>query len=240
MTLWAITELWNITHSNNQDFWDSFVLNNIVDRQGLIDYLLLEFGDMTVIDDYSDVFRHRVENFFIVHKWNIDKLAESLMFEYDPIGNTRWHGQDWHHTDNDETTDWKRNETINTDKVEDNDWTESGHTDETDTNYVSAFNDPESREGSIVDTEHHRDTVDLTYNKEGTNDTVTDIDVTENETFHQFVDANEDHSGTEDEWGHRNNHSFQQLIEEERKQAQFNIYKWIASHFCNELLVAVW
>lgn len=36
------------------------------------------------------------------------------------------------------------------------------------------------------------------------------------------------------------NNTYQSLIEAERKQAEFNIYKWIGRHFCKELLIAVW
>lgn len=34
--------------------------------------------------------------------------------------------------------------------------------------------------------------------------------------------------------------TYQDLISQERREAEFNIYKWIGSHFCKELLIAVW
>lgn len=219
MTLIETVETWRIVHQTNS-FWDSFILNNKLDRNALIDYLMLEYGDMVVLDDSIYTFRLRVETFFKTHKWNIDKLTESLDFEYDPIHNTKWHRHE----------KWDRDETIDVHQNRDNEWTENGHTDETDTNYVSAFNDPESREGSIVDTEHDRTVVDIDYHKDGTDDTITDTNTVENEGY----------VGDVDETGHKNNHTYQQLIEEERQQAQFNIYKWIARHFSTELLITIW
>lgn len=218
MTLWAVKELWEV--QNDSGFWDSFILNEIVNKTALINYLMLEYGEMSTIDNDSRVFRHRVETFFQTHKWNIDKLAESLEFEYDPIHNSRWH----------EKEDWTRDENIDFTRVHDDDWTEDGRTDETDTNYVSAYNDTESREGNIIDVEHHRDVIDIDYDKKGTDDYTTDEDTSEHEEYHQ----------THDEWGHKQNNTFQQLIEEERQQAQFNIYKWIGKHFCLECLISIW
>lgn len=219
MRLIEAVEIWRVVKGND-DFWDSFILNAQVDRATLVDYLMLEYGEMLTLDNSVEVFRRRVETFFKTHKWNIDKLAESLNFKYDPIHNTRWHK---HET-------WDRDEAIDIHQNKDNDWTENGQTDETDTNYVSAFNDVESREGAIVDTEHHRDVIDIDYHKEGTDDTITDTHTTEDEGW----------VGDIDEEGHKNNHTFQELIEEERKQAQFNLYKWIGKHFCIECLVSIW
>lgn len=218
MTLWAMREVWEI--KNGSDLFDSFVLNNMLDRAALIDYLMLEYGEMTTLDSDCNAYRRRIETFFKTHKWNIDKLTESMYFKYDPIHNTQWHQN---HT-------WNRDETIDMHQNVDNDWTEDGQTDETDTNYVSAYNDVESREGNIVDTEHHRDVIDIDYHKEGTDDTITDRQDVEDEGYVGDIIEN----------GHKNNHTFQQLIEEERAQAQFNIYKWIGKHFCLECCIAIW
>ena len=55
MTLWAMREVWEIKNGN--DLFDSFVLNNLLDRAALIDYLMLEYGEMTTVDSDCNAFR---------------------------------------------------------------------------------------------------------------------------------------------------------------------------------------
>lgn len=230
MTLRDIVDIWEMKHNGN--FFDEITLHQLVDKDALVNYLMMEYQDMITIDSDSGMFHFRVVNFFKTHKWNIDKLAESLNFYYNPIGNVNYHLHNkWAR---DESI--ARDEDIDSEKVEDDDWTETGHTDETDTNYVSAFNDVESREHNIVDSEHHRDVIDIDYNKQGTDDKTTMY----HETQDEDTVEDEDYDGTVDKWGHDSPNSFQELIEEERQQAQFNIYKWIGKHFCLELLVSIW
>lgn len=218
MTLRDIVDIWEM--QNKGSFFDDVHVNALVDKSALIDYLMLEYQDMITIDSDSGMFHFRVVNFFKIHKWNIDKLAESLNFEYNPLGNVNYHLHN----------KWHRTEDIDTKKDEDEDWTEHGHTDEQDVNLVSAYNDVPSTINNLQDTEHHRDVIDIDYSKEGTDDKTT--------VYHEEQDENYD--GTTDKWGHESPNSFQELIEEERKQAQFNIYKWIGKHFCLELLVSIW
>lgn len=93
------------------------------------------------------------------------------------------------------------------------------------THFISGFNDvrsPSGKEG-YIDSEHDRDSGHRNYDKDGKHDTDRDRSETE--------DMNK--SGNDGK-------TYQSLIEEERKQAQFNLYKWIARHFSLELLVAVW
>ena len=231
MTLRDIVDIWEMKNSGKK-FFDAITLNAIVDKNALIDYLMFEYQDMITIDSNSGSFHERVIMFFKIHKWNIDKLAESLEFYYNPIGNVNYHLHNkWHR---DETI--LRDEDIDSDKVEDEDWTEQGHTDEQDVNLVSAFNDVPSTINNLIDTEHHRDVIDIDYTKQGTDDKETVYHETQDED--QVEDENYD--GTIDKWGHDSPNSFQELIEEERQQAQFNIYKWIGKHFCLELLVSLW
>lgn len=211
--------MWELNNPKGT-FWNAIPLHELVIKDWLANYLIREYGDLWTVEENSETFHQAVINFFQVHKWNIDKLAESLDFDYNPI---------WNH-DKYEHNKWGRDESIATDTYEDEDWTEHGHTDETDVNLVSAFNDVPSTLGALSDTEHHRDVIEIDYSKEGTDDKYTDRDQVEDEDF----------EGTIHKWGHDANMSYQQLIEEERAQAQFNIYKWIGNHFVNELLISIW
>lgn len=219
MNLLDTIRLWDIKHPQEK-FFDAIPLHEIVNKQWLADYLIQEYGAMWTVESDSELFHCRVVNFFRVHKWNIDKLAESLEFDYNPI---------WNH-DKFKNEVWARDESIATDIYEDEDWTEKGHTDEQDVNLVSAYNDTPATLNNLADTEHHRDVIEIDYSKEGTDDKTTDKDQVEDE----------DYTGDIHEWGHDATDTYQELIEQERKQAQFNIYKWIGKHFCLEMLVAIW
>lgn len=197
-------------------FFDTCEINALVNKKDLLDYLMLEYSDMNTIDSNSERFHLRVENFFKIHKWNIDKLAESLNFVYKPL--ETYHGTE-HRTEEISTV-----ENVDTGIT----YSESGEGSKHDVNLVSAFNDVRSPQGKqYIDSEHDRQEQTTHYSKEGESDS--DMDRTQ--------DVGEDEHTTK---SGNDGKSYQSLIEEERKQAEFNIYKWIAKHFCLELLIAIW
>lgn len=331
MTFLEILEIWEIKNPE-VDFFDGIELHSFIDRDALFDFLLLEYKDMQTVDSDSGLFRRRVKNFFKIHKWNIDKLADTLELKYHTLENVRTHQHILY--DNDRTTDttstreltddetidrdivgkdvtdrdvkdkettekdYDETQTIDRDIKEtekigvkdnvDRDWTEKGTDSGTQVNFVSAYNDVPSPEGTppnvhYNDTEHHRDVENGEYSKSGTEDIIKDTntdrtdnteddtsisktindDVTRNDSMSEDITKNtttaddtirdetinEDIVKNEtmaddihediDKFGHDGG-SYQSLIEEERKQAQFNIYKWIAKHFCRELLISLW
>lgn len=238
MTLAETVRLWNI--QNKQDFWTPIKVHSAIDKEALVDYLLYEYADMQCVDSNSGAFRNHVKNFFDIHKWNIDKLADTLKLEYDPLENVRWHTDDVTQEDKDTTgiLDNKATEDVITDH--NMDWSESGTEDSEDVHYLSAFNDrPSPQGGKFFDVEKTRDTNHTDYSKGGdqVDKDIRDKDTTEHEDTFQNVD---DHTDKDiDKFGHDGG-SYQSLIEEERKQAQFNIYKWIGRHFSRELLICLW
>lgn len=323
-------DLWTLQNPD-KDFFDGIELHEAIDKESLLDYLLLEYMYLDTVDTSSRAFHLRVKNFFKIHKWNIDKLCESMLFEYKPLDN--YHVNSTVETDRDKkvdtTTDRDQTSTSNkqstntgeesktlkdtTDRNQDidntkntitigeesktdtekitseKDWDETDHMTETDLNLVSAFNDIPSPEiistdpikYKYNDTEHDRQQIIADTTKEGTESITTnknghyDIDssttvsetgtesLTENITKNEHYDTDTKNDLTEELKGHVNEDiikneitdegivedsykygnigkSYQSLIEEERKQAQFNIYKWIARHFCRELLISLW
>ena len=295
MTLTETQELWEVLNPNG-DFWDGVILPENLDKETLVDFITLEYGDMRVIDDNTTKFHKRIATFFKTHKWNIEKLAKTLEFKYNPIEDTRWfekyHFQDDRTTDftsnrdvvENEETDFTENvstgrtdnidktinekDVINKKEILDDDWTEDDTIDNTKVNYVSAFNMAVSPSGNTLnDSEHHRDTEEGTIGKIGTDDktTTTDTTDTKDTTYKEKeIYTNEDDTVSNEQMNNikdddlvtkeildddiykrtkhfgNDRHSFQSLIEEERKQAQFNIYKWIARHFSLELLICIW
>lgn len=243
VTLFEQEELWK-TLNPNEDFWIGVEVPKVIDRQELIDYLLYEYGELETVDNHSGHFRNHIKNFFKIHKWNIEKLAKTLEFEYNPIEDTKWH--EWYDVQDDKSTDSAGNKVSSTneeiDSTEDETWHEHDDINSTKVNYVSAFNMDLSPKGNkLDDSEHHRDTEHTVIDKDGTDNTIghtTDgTSYDEDTTSHTFTD-NDIHKDTYHHGNDRN--TFQSLIEEERKQSLFNIYKWIGKHFSTELLICLW
>lgn len=234
MTFYDQVHLWNVLHPTD-DFWANITLPQQVIKSTLIDYLLYEYGDMITSDTNCGFFRNHVQNFFDIHKWNIDELAETLNYEYDPLADSKWTEKKIF-TD-DRTTDFTSQRDITETETMDDNWTEDDKTDTTLVNYVSGYNDQVTHPPHWEDTEHHRDVEDTKVHKEGTDDrttqTITNDDLTSKEVMDDDQNTDTNHFGN-------NSHTFQSLIKEERQQAEFNIYKWIGRHFSRELLVCVW
>lgn len=237
MTFDNAVELWEYQNSGKK-FMNDIVIHKDVSKDILLDYLLYDYGTFRTVETNSDSFHDEVVNFFKVHKWNIDKLADSMSLDYDTLGNVDWKQvQDY---DRGEDFDSITDRDVNVDRMEDIEtnkhWDEKGSSDEEDKNFVSAYND-ENR-----DTPKSRDTIHKSYEQSGNDKT--DVDDDENISTAEDIVKNEVTKENIDviitKKGHDGNISYQSLIEEERKQAQFNLYKWIGNHFANELLICLW
>lgn len=235
ITLRESVELWEIaTGKKGEDYLADCNINADVDVTDLWDYLMFEYEDMGVIDSNSQRFHERVKNFFEVHKWNIDELLKTLEYEYEPLENNKWAKTEKAVGQEDEVKN----------KYDDNDrtYSEQGSDSGTDVNFVSAYNDETSPKylgldgnGNPIweynDEEHDRQSHSKSYRLTGSEDNnrhVTEANGVKTKDDKEIIMHGND--GT----------SFQSLVEEQRQSVQFNLYKWIAKHFCRELLVAVW
>lgn len=244
MTLQDSVQLWLIANPNKKfNDWFNFKVdtNGVINKKQLWEYLYMEYIDMTVVDSNSGAFHERVKTFFDTHRWNIDRLVATMEAEYDPIQDYSWHQQ--RQMDRDKVTDTKAN-MARLDEYEDSItdvWENSGSTGGTDVHLISAYNDTESPDDNnrYVDTEQYRDTHSATHSDSGTDDRESNStrgikeDNTKNEDLVEGVKESIRREGTQ-------NNAYQDLIEKERKVAEFNIYKWIGKHFCLECCVAVW
>lgn len=245
MTLQDSVSLWLIAHPGKtfNDWFDFTVdTNALLDRNALWEYLYIEHIDMTVIDSNSGAFHERVKNFFDIHRWNIDKLVETMNVEYDPMHDYEWHQK--RRTDREQSVETvgNRNQSDVYEEQLADVWENSGTTSGTDVHLVSAYNDNESPSGEpsrYIDTEQYRDTHSTSHNDQGTDDreilSTRGIkeDTNKDEELVEGIDDSIRREGLK-------NNTFQDLIEKERKVAEFNIYKWIAKHFCLECCVAIW
>lgn len=260
ITMIDLLEMWEIRNPDI-DFWD-IRLNSKVDKEELIHYLISEYGDMRPIAADSAEFRRAVQNFFRVHEFSISKQAETLEFDYLPLDDFHTHqnlnrGTDYWEdnktvTDYDQTQNYTHNEDETDNRVIEN----KGSKWQQDVHLVSAFNDNQSpspagtdADGNPLytykDTEKTRDLMNENHKDKTTDDdTRNQIQVFSEaetqDTDRQYNETNREDVG-EVIYKHGATHySYQELIEQERQQAQFNIYKWIARHFCNDLMIAIW
>lgn len=94
-------------------------------------------------------------------------------------------------------------------------------------------------EENTTDTETTTVDEGSTKGVQGTLDEDTSRNETDHETFHSDEDMNDWQTHDYNKYGH-DDQSYQELVLEERRQAEFNLYKWIGKHFCRELLVTIW
>lgn len=235
MTFRDAIRIWEIKNPGKEYFDDIVIATNAsLNKSTLLNYLIFEFADMEILDDDSWFFHERIKNFFEVHRWNIDELAKTLEYEYDPLTNNKWtKGRNL--TDHRDTGHQKDN-TLHSE------YDESGSHSISDVNFVSAFNEEESPEQIGVDknghpiykyndTEHDRQLQSKSYTLSGTKADVG------SESFEEGMDENIDenivYSGNE-------KIPYQDYIDKQRRTVEFNIYKWIARHFSAELLIHLW
>lgn len=261
MRLIDLLEIWELKHPNSK-FLDDIEINSEVDKDTLWDYLISEYGSLRAIDDHTEYFHFKVDNFFKIHKFNIDKLCETMKYQYEPLDNFRFRQDlgretdDTKHYNKDQKIDrGAKSSTIEHGQMN-RTYGESGNEFEQQANLISAYNDNESPQlagvdengnpvYTYIDTEKDRRLTNRNYRNNGNENVANDVG-SETVSIENVKDGTEyDERGNEQvgEVIKRTgtaNVTFQSLIKEEREIAEFNIYKWIGRHFSNELLIGVW
>lgn len=228
MTLLDIIQIWNLEHDNDlndmEALFEDIVLDERLDKETLIGVLLDECGAMESVYNTTPTFKYFSDNFFKKYQWNITKLADSLHFEYDPLKNR---SLEWTETtsieqnlDTDEDTSETRNKA--------NTGTQGNVYSDSETNTISAMNssnyEPDNKSdksGNGTRTDNLNEHVTSTVGRDKSEDLTWDETDTHTE------------SGT-------NNIPYQDLIEKERKVAQFSLYGWIAKKYAHELFLLVY
>lgn len=228
MTLLDIIQVWNLEHDNDlndlESLYEDIVLDERLDKETLVGVLLDECGACESVYNTSPTFKYFSDLFFKKYQWNITKLADSLEFEYDPLKNRN---VEWTETtaieqnlDTDEDTSETRNKA--------NTGTQGNSYSDNETNTISAMNssnyEPDNKSdtsGSNTRTDNLNEAITSTVGRDKSEDLTWDETDTHTE------------SGT-------NNIPYQDLIEKERKVAQFSLYGWIAKKYRNELFLLVY
>lgn len=194
-----------------------YTLDSRVNRDVLNRVIIRELGAMQPFVNDTTVLKFSIENFFNKWNYNIGKLIDTMYYEYDPIGNknlTRTLNESEHResvADIDNTDTY----TTNTDN------TESGTVEGQVSAYDATTYQPKDK--SITS---NRIDNDVTHSGETTSDIQSDVDT-------------EHHLG-ENMVGKDGDSSYQELIEQERELAQFNIFEWIIKQMRKELFLLVY
>lgn len=220
MTFLDIIELYNIKNENSLDditaIFKDIVLDERLDKEVLAGVILDTCGAMDTIYETTPTFKYFSDNFFKKYQWNITKLVDSINFEYDPLKNKNL---TWT-----ETTKIEQDLDTTENKEKNNTGTEGNVFSENETNTISAMN------SSTYEPDNKRD-------RSGTSTRTDNLKETNDRTKNENLDWDEtdEHieSGTVDI-------PYQDLIEKERKQAQFNVYNWIANKYAKELFLLVY
>ena len=169
-----------------------------------------------------------------------------MKLEYKPLNNFDWKQKReldrGIHTADDTT----RND--NTNQESSTGWNEKGRDYHTDTHLISAYNDEESpkqigtdENGNPIyqyfDNEKYRDIHSGNYTKNGDSHLDNEVNL-ESETNRQ-IHTDEDVGENIHKYGNLGI-TYQSLITEERRVAEFNIYKWILKHFIHEMVIPIY
>ena len=228
MNLVDIIQMFNMNSGNNIDDMEKFYadidIDERIDKSTLVDVLLDECGAMDALYSTTGTFKYFSDNFFKKYKWNIGKLLDTLDLEYDPIKNKN---VEWT-----ETTSIEQNldtaEESGENRNRKNTGTQKNEYDEDETNTISAMNS-----GSYQP--------DNKSEKEGSNIRTDDL----NEGITSSKDRNKNEALTWEEIDKHvesgtNDIIVQDLIEKERRVAQFSVYGWIAKKYAHELFLLVY
>ena len=220
MTFLDMIEMYNVKVGNDLDNIDSLFtdaqIDERLDKHVLAGVLLDKCGAMRCLYETTNTFKFFSDNFFKKYEWNIKKLVDTVEAEYNPLVNKKL---TWT-----ETTDIEQNLDTDEDRSKQNTGTQGAIYSESETNTISAMN------SSNYEPDNKRDI--------SGNNTRTD-------NLNESINASKDENLTWDETDVHTeegiiNTAYQDLIEKERKQAQFNVYNWIADKYAKELFLLVY
>lgn len=226
--------------------WDKTLFDNIVlppdiSKDMTADLILEWYGPQDVTYDNPKIFKYYINRWFERKKYTIQKLWETLNFEYNPIENynrleeTQEVNKDVENTTGSLTTDDTTNRVYDRNET----GTQTDHTDRdtvTD-NQVSPYN----ANTYVNDTKSTvNEGIDYTSN---TTDTIKDTDNTD---FMGQQDSKTDFTSDRDKVIKSHIHgnigvtTTQQMIREEREIVQFDLYEWIAKEWAKTFIVQTW
>lgn len=232
MTFLDMIEMYNIQNGKELNdiysMYEDIVLDNRVDKEVLVGALLDECGAMRCLYETTATFKYFSDNFFKKYAKNIEKMWDTLEYEYDPLVNKEL---EWvEETDITQNLDTEENRKSDSEESRNKDNTGTQGNVYEETNTVSAMNSdnysPDNKSNSNnTRTDNFNEQIDTTKSDQ--------IDATKNE------DLTWDETDSHKEKGIVNV-AYQDLIEKERRVAEFNVYNWISKKYAKELFLLIY
>lgn len=251
MNLLDLMQIWALKN-NSQNPMEMLTTTAEFDSRIDVDVLALDIvqtcGAMTPVFNRTDVFVIMHKQFF--NKWSeqISKLLDTLELDYSPLENySRLEERITNNKRNREDIN-KINKNIlekNNDVLSKVDTrTENENYGETindsTENKVSAYNEslyqPENKSDTNTDTETTRNS-NVNINSTDTRNVNRNIENSNNEERNRAEENNEEE--VIKTHGMNGNYSYQKLLEDERKVAEFNIYQWITNKYMEVMMLCV-
>lgn len=215
MNLIDILDIYALQNDTNDMllFFDDYVLDERIDKDVMNTTIISELGGTKPITTNPDLFKALFDNFFKKYASNISKLLDTMYYEYNPL-----HNKDLEETEHRESV----GDIDNTDKYTTN--TEQNESvDSTGEQQVSAYDNPVYQpKQKDINSSDSRTTNDVEHEGKTTSDISSTVDLTRNITGKDGQD------------------SYQSLITQERKLAEFNIFNWIIKRMREELFLLVY
>ena len=244
MTFLDIIQAWNYEHGNDlndlESIFEDIVLDERLDKETMIACLLDECGAMESLYNTTPTFKFMSDNFFKKYQWNITKLADTLHFEYDPLKNKN---VEWTETtsieqnlDTEEDHSENRTKSNTGTQTTNETGTQTNEFDGDETNTISAMNSSTYEPDNKTTTDNSNTRTD-NLQKQRTDNLL--------EGEQKAIDRNKSEDLTWEETDIHtesgiNDIAYQDLIEKERKVAQFSLYGWIAKKYAHELFLLVY
>ena len=234
-TIHDMLDLYAMKHSSTDMFLmlRDYTLDERLNRDDLNVKIMLELGERQTYWQHTDLLKTNIDNWFTTHEDNIKKLVDTIELEYNPLYNTDYYDDVHEHTVNDDTVHEDlhkvNDDTVHEDLYNHNEGTTSdGYVE----NQVSAY---DSSGYQPQDKSTHHDTTDLETT--GDNTIKTDKDETGDNTIK--TDKDEDRELDKHHYGKEGTESYQDLIDKERRLAEFNVYDWIIKQLDSEICLGV-
>lgn len=244
MTLLDIIEIYNMKTGRKIDdvgsLYEDIDIDARIDKEILVGSLLDECGAMNCLYDTTATFKYFSNNFFKKYKWNIVKLLDTLELKYNPLTNKN---VTWT-----ETT--KIEQDLDTAESQSENRGRSTSEEDSERNTGSVKNNYSDDEENKISAMNANDYVpDNKRKTEGENKREDDLKRERNGSSSEHIDASKDRNKSENlAWDEIDTHTesgtndvlYQDLIEKERKVAQFSIYNWISKKYAKELFLLVY
>lgn len=214
-----------------------YVIDERIDRDKMNRIIIKELGNATPFTNQATILKFAIEEFFEKYEGNITRLIDTMYLEYNPL-NTKSIERELSEKQN-KTTEVDVTGTEGEDRTSEADITNTD--DYTNTQNLNSEDKVSAYDSNEYQPKEKNITTDQTVHE---GDTTSHIESTvETDKTSTEKTEGEEHIGrglTESIEGKDGDSSYQTLIEQERKLAEFNIFNWIIKLMRKELFLLVY